>query len=247
MKKAVLIGNNYTGTQCELRGCINDVTYIRDLLVSKHGFSLNNIVLLKEATKQQTLQHMAWLVSGAKKGDTLLWYYSGHGTQCRDTNGDELDRFDECIYTVDNQLVLDDDFHREVVAKTNGSKLMMFFDCCHSGTMCDLGHNMRYEGKDIYYWSQPSKEINDDVCVFSGCMDHQTSADSSFVKPEKANERVAMGAFTYYLLEALAKHNNKAMNFQVLNDMYNGLKAGGYEQTCQFSCSKPALFDAPFL
>jgi hypothetical protein len=64
----------------------------------------------------------------------------------------------------------------------------MFFDCCHSGTICDLSYNLRYKGlniskKPLYdVWTEHSKNIKGNVCMFAGCLDYQTSADSSFPK-----------------------------------------------------------------
>lgn len=83
-KKALLIGINYTGTKNALRGCINDVQMIKQHLLL-NGFRpdiQSTLVLTDDATdamlrptRQNILQAMAWLVRGAKSGDSLFLHF----------------------------------------------------------------------------------------------------------------------------------------------------------------------------
>lgn len=45
-KKALCIGINYTGTDAELRGCINDARNMKQFLISTFGFKSEDIVML---------------------------------------------------------------------------------------------------------------------------------------------------------------------------------------------------------
>ena len=47
-KSALLIGINYKKTRYELRGCINDINNIRELLINKYKYNKNNIKSLSE-------------------------------------------------------------------------------------------------------------------------------------------------------------------------------------------------------
>jgi hypothetical protein len=182
-------------------------------------------------------------MKGVKKGDTLFFYYSGHGVQLPNKNGTS---FNEAIYTIDGLYITDDLFFNNMATLTNGATLIMCFDCCHSGDMCDLINNVRYDGKQLNYWSQPSKELKDSIYVFSGCLDYQTSEDSSFIKPE-TNSTITNGAFTFYLLQSLKNANYKITNEQLLINIHNGLKSGYYNQIPQFSCSQLNFFKNTFL
>ena len=44
---------------------------------------------------------MHWLVSGAQPNDSLFLHYSGHGSQAKDHDSDEVDGYDETICPVD--------------------------------------------------------------------------------------------------------------------------------------------------
>lgn len=68
IKRAFLVGINYKGTDYELGGCINDVTTIKDLLISQYGYLENNIVLLSDnthikPTRANILEGWRWLLS----------------------------------------------------------------------------------------------------------------------------------------------------------------------------------------
>ena len=80
-KKAVLVGINYVGSQNELKGCVNDVYKIRDLLVSRYDYLHENIKLLLdgEATRANILSEFTNLVENAQEGDRICFTFSGHG------------------------------------------------------------------------------------------------------------------------------------------------------------------------
>lgn len=255
VKKALLVGICYKGTPNELNGCINDVTEMRDLLINAFGYHPDNINLLTDdtqikPTKTNILQAMKHLVRGASTKDVLCMCFSGHGTQFADKSRDESQGFDDAIYTLDDDVIIDDDL-LSVITNLNGAHISMFFDCCHSGTMGDLPYNLRYNGITIgnkpqfQLWTEKSKPINGTACMFAGCLDTQTSADSQFKRTN--NEYVSNGAFTYMLLQAVKQYNGKnPTNRNVLIDVYNKLSQDGYDQIPQFSCSKMRFFDAPF-
>ncbi|MCX5909662.1 MAG: caspase family protein, partial [Deltaproteobacteria bacterium] len=92
-KKALLVGiNHYQMMGSDLQGCVNDVTNVRDILRKYFGFKNDDIRMIidERATKKAILERLQWLVRGAKNGDQLLFHFSGHGSQVRDREGDEL-------------------------------------------------------------------------------------------------------------------------------------------------------------
>lgn len=146
-KKALLVGINYINTPAaRLNGPINDVQNMMQFL-SQRGYQ-NMWVLTddqdpsKQPTRQNMIQGMQWLVQGARPGDSLVFHYSGHGSQMLDTNGDEVDGFDEVILPCDYKMagyIVDDDLHNILVKSLPyGTRLTAIMDCCHSGTGMDL-------------------------------------------------------------------------------------------------------------
>lgn len=140
MKRALLVGINETLMAPFLRGCVPDVQNVYNLLVEDYGFGSDDIrVLLNQrATREAIESRLRWLVHEAKPGDTLLFYFSGYGSQVRVRNGNGLrDRLDEILCPFDFcwDDPLTDDVIRDVFLKLKKNiHLYTVFDCCHSGT-----------------------------------------------------------------------------------------------------------------
>lgn len=246
MKKAFLVGINYIGTQCQLAGCINDIDKIQSLLLNKYQFdsitTLTDSTVLKP-TKQNIMQGLENLVANTTPEDTIVFYYSGHGTQVRDQDGDEVDGTDEALYTLDNYVITDDELHT-TFTKSNAITYV-FLDCCHSGTLCDLKYNIKPTSKTSFMlWEEQNKQTDKNICVFSGCLDLQTSADASFVKQN--NEYESNGAFTYMLLAILEKSSMSA-NKDILHELVELLRQARFDQIPQISCSHLMFLERTFL
>lgn len=144
-RKALLVGiNDYAPVGPggpDLRGCVNDV---KDMA---HTLNVLNIVppapgsvkiLTDErATRAAILDGLKWLVTNAKKGDVLVFHYSGHGSQVADLSGDEIDKKDETICPHDFRtagMITDDDLRKIISGLASGANLDVFLDSCHSGT-----------------------------------------------------------------------------------------------------------------
>lgn len=140
-KRALLVGiNDYEGVN-DLNGCLNDVTNMRNVLKTYLGFSNRDIRVLVDdrATKENIIYRLNWMVKNAKSGDFLVFHFSGHGSQIRDRDGDELrDHMDEllCPWDMnwDGCYITDDDLNAIFKRLPKNVLLEVFLDCCHSGT-----------------------------------------------------------------------------------------------------------------
>lgn len=136
-KTALCIGiNDYPGTNNDLSGCVNDANDWASLLSSK-GFTVKKLTN-KNATRVGILNAMKNIIDNAKKGDIVLFTYSGHGTYVLDENGDEPDGTDECFcpYDIDTKgPITDDELFELFNSKEKGVKLVLISDSCHSGTV----------------------------------------------------------------------------------------------------------------
>lgn len=140
--RALLVGiNRYKMENADLSGCVNDVTNIRDSLIKFFGFKTDDIRVVTDqrATKKNIMERLKWLVQGAKAGDKLLFHFSGHGSQVRDRDGDELkDKLDEilCPHDMDwdGTYIVDDELRKLFAGLPKGCALEVLLDSCHSGT-----------------------------------------------------------------------------------------------------------------
>lgn len=145
VKKALLVGiNDYAPCGAggpDLNGCVNDVrdmaTTLRDLGIVPALPANMHIITDCRATRAAILNELGWLVNGAKKGDLLVFYYSGHGSQMPDMTGEEMDRKDETICPHDFAtagMIKDDDLRAIFSGIAAGVNLEVILDSCHSGT-----------------------------------------------------------------------------------------------------------------
>jgi metacaspase-1 len=124
-----------------LRGCVNDVILVRSVL--KRYFAVPNedirLVVNDRATKANVMHRLHAMVDASQAGDIVVFYFSGHGSQIRDRDGDELsDALDEvlCPYDIDwdkRTYILDDEIDAAFSRLPRGVLLEAFFDCCFWG------------------------------------------------------------------------------------------------------------------
>jgi len=125
----------------DLTGPRNDARIMKSLLVTEYGFANENIMELLEAnaSRQGILNAFDALQKKSQKGDLVLIYFSGHGSQIPDQNGDEADGYDEvlCPWDVDSDtaanIIIDDEFG-ELLNKFSDRECVVIVDSCHSGT-----------------------------------------------------------------------------------------------------------------
>lgn len=171
VKRALLVGCNYKGTDCELHGCINDTELWHKSLVDCFGFSEENITILtdehesgpKRASKDGVKDALNSLVGKSKPGDILVFQFSGHGTQVDDQpGGDEEDGLDEVLVTAGSDypfaFLFDDELHEIFTKLAEGVKLTVISDCCHSGTIFDKTETI-VDGQDAVFSSANAEEI----------------------------------------------------------------------------------------
>lgn len=178
-KKACLVGINYQGTTSELRGCVNDVYLLRDLLVSQYNYKPEDILILTDqhATRANILREFTSLVQQAKSGDSICFSFSGHGSYLIDRNNDEADGKDELFVSVDNYAITDDELKIIVDTYLNPDvNMFAIVDSCHSGTVLDLKYSFDNNSSTVV--NESYKETKGNVILLSGCRDDQLSTEA---------------------------------------------------------------------
>ena len=139
---ALLVGIDKYQAITPLDGCTADVKLMQQVLTDKFGFPAANIETLLDA--QATFEGIktafaAHLIQQAQPGDSVVFYYSGHGTQTTDLNGDEDDQLDETLCPVDIAVTqperwLTDDLLSAWLAQLKTERVTVILDACFSGT-----------------------------------------------------------------------------------------------------------------
>ncbi|XP_031281838.1 metacaspase-1-like isoform X2 [Pistacia vera] len=214
-KRAVLCGVSYKETKYKLKGTINDVKNMRDLLITKFGYQSEGILVLTDEeeehhpTKKNIEKALKWLVKDCEKGESLVFYFSGHGLRQPDFNGDEIDGFDETICPVDfmkEGMILDNYINTTIVKPLiQGVTLHAIVDACHSGTILDLVYIYNRKTRKWEENIPPSgvnKATNGGLAIsLSACEDDQVASDTSAFTRKTMN-----GVLTFILIDIVKKY-----------------------------------------
>jgi len=159
----------------------------------------------QEVNKQNVINKIAELGANLDDDDYFIFYYTGHGDELKDLDGDEKDGFDEamCFLGLDgnaeprDQVWMTDDELVDAITQhvSPEAKILVIGDCCHSGTLLDA--------------TKP--EWNGfKVISMTGCEDKQTSAGTG-----------KGGQFSRALTAAIQKLVDKGEDGFKLAKLYN--------------------------
>lgn len=149
-RRALLIGIDDYMHVSRLEGPVADALAMESFVVETLGYARRDVRLLTnaEATREGILSAIRdWLIVGAGPGGEAFLYFSGHGFQQPDRDGDEDDQLDETLIAVDARVELNDDGGvrgvRGAISDDEISALLgrmaeqrvyAIVDACHSGT-----------------------------------------------------------------------------------------------------------------
>lgn len=221
-KRALLIGiDKYKSAGVtQLRGAVNDVRLMRELLIGKFDMPPENITMLEneQATHKAIIDAIEnQLIAKANKDDVVVLHFSGHGSQMPDQSGDEIDQLDETLVPYDSRTegvfdISDDEINGLLGQLTGKTKNVTFiFDSCHSGAAARGGNTVREIKADSRTPPPPEKFAlsvkgreadsnfrlsQSDYVLISGSRAHELSNETDF-------EGRRHGALTWFFASAL--------------------------------------------
>ena len=212
-----------------LAGCKNDVNRVNAFLQERIGDEYKPLLLADEqATKENIIAGFENHLGKAQVGDSILFYYSGHGSQSMTAMEFwhiEPDRLDETIVCYDSRLAGKSDLaDKELawliddLAKT-GAHITAIMDCCHSGsgTREVDSRRMVTDGRDhsldSYFFMEgidPNTMMKKNTSSLSGWFDLPSgdhillsACRSEQTAKEKVIDGERRGIFSHYFLETL--------------------------------------------
>lgn len=269
IKRALLVGIN-TYPTAPLRGCVNDVMAMQDILKNVYSFKDITVITDDNATTAAIRQGLSDLVSDLHPGDVVYFHYSGHGSQVYDSKYDddfEVDGLDEIICPVDldwrTKMITDDELKAIFDTVPSGVNLSVTLDCCNSGGALDQDNQYQALGEatksieDGRYLPPPPEELVEEIAGIIGfkprALSRNVNATSLLITGCQAHQTSAdayiegkyMGACTYYLIKNIKA--NPSTNYKALVDiMNNDLATQGYTQRPELN-GPESLFDKSYL
>ena len=215
MKNALLIGCNYPNSSISLNGCINDVNNMKKILIEKYNFLQSEIIIMTDDLsstsylypniKNIQFQILNW-VNNSNNSILNYFHYSGHGSSIKDKNSDELDGYDEFIvpsdFLTNKSVILDDEIYKYLENLSNTCPTFLCFDCCLSGTVCDLNYSYSYNTVTKNFFTKMENKNQSlsqkNIISLSAVKDTQYALDVTY------NNSNA-GAFTSGLISCLSE------------------------------------------
>ena len=173
-------------------GCELDVDNMARILETL-GYQIQTLKT-KEATHDAILSSLYRAAENRVASDIFVFYYSGHGGQQPDKNGDELDGKDETLVAY-NREIIDDKIHKAFTKFESDVHIIMISDSCNSGTNYKGRMNVSVNEEAIFrpVASKTKEAVNIEAQIIhlGGCRDGHFSEGYE-----------AGGAFTMALCEA---------------------------------------------
>jgi hypothetical protein len=123
---------HYSGWDGPLAACEFDAHDMNDL--AKAQGMTPTVLLTRDATRDNVLTALRKAAKMLRSGDLFFLTYSGHGGQVEDVSGEEDDKLDETWCLFDGQLI-DDELYLELGKFSEGVRILVLSDSCHSGTV----------------------------------------------------------------------------------------------------------------
>ncbi len=240
-QRALLVGvGKYSVPGIDLPGIDLDLDRMQDTL-NIMGFEDSQIkrLLDEEATSKNVVKGFeTWLREGVGPNDRVVFYYSGHGSNTPDFNGDEDDGVDEVLVTHDVRRVtkkgkralsgvVDDDTLSELIAAIPSNNIWIIVDACHSGTVTrDIVMDNLSLGKDPIFTKSFAWSGMPEGKTFAFDKEFSKDVDTNFVSMsaagdgEKAIGTTRGGVFTIGLSNAIrdAAQQERSLNVVELRD-----------------------------
>jgi uncharacterized caspase-like protein len=174
----------YDGWEGECPGADVDVAEMA-MLAHRRGF--DGVIALTNAMVTRSTVRGAFLdVAGRlSSGDLLLLYYSGHGGQVADADGDEPDDLDETLCWWDGELA-DDEIAENLLLIPAGVRVLYITDSCHAGS--------NFRGRGPVSLERAAAGMRASLLHFAGCADDRYSYGEA-----------TGGVFTQALIASLGK------------------------------------------
>jgi hypothetical protein len=256
VKKALLIGIDYVNDpSLQLTSSVQNAARMKQMLMDAYGYHETDIVELRDdlsateaateatettclPTKENILSRLSQLAKESPHLEEIWFHYSGHGSQIADHYGEEVDGLEEVIVPSDFRVngMIEDVCIFQII-RTVKCRMILVFDCTHSGTICNLQWNIDYvDGLFIKTMNSNKYIVNEMIVCFSACKDSEggstllvdDSSRSQITEPPRVN-------FTSIFLDGLRSLDYTTDVFELYSTIRKHPQNSN--QTPQLSCS----------
>ena len=225
-----------------LHGAENDARQMEQLITGRFKFDPANIQKLynADATRDNIIKNIETLLAKSNKGDIVVIYYAGHGSQVKNSLSHEEGHLDGSIVPCNTYEKGVEDIRDKELSKyfnrfvDKGVILTVILDCCHSANMSRGSiteqPTMRYAASPDYDAhdgsnpADPAVRDNSNFMIISACQTYQGASET------RDDQHTIHGAFTLALIEAINMMSIDANAEDLFNEAHAILKYDGKGQ-----------------
>jgi len=194
--------NNYKDSSIpDLKTPLNDAKKLNSVLKSKYGFK-TELLFGKQASRAGIYYKLREFSSSAKKNDSLLIYFAGHGD--RDTNFNDGWWIPYDAKRGASATYLDNTIVQKAMKRTKARHVLLVSDSCYSGSFFGLSRAIPPMINQKYYKNMYSEKSRWGM----------TSGNKEPVSDEGAGGH---SVFAYQLIKTLKKNKERTKNLRVFN------------------------------
>lgn len=205
---ALIIGiDNYSGEWKKLQNAVNDAIAVEKTLKEKYYFQQCHTLYNEEATRENIIKEMEWLIQNVTENDNVLIFFSGHGDYRQDMNEGFWIPVNASSKTISGYISNDE--IQKLLSGIHSKHTLVIADACFSGDLF-RGKTLTipYEGSSKYYHK-----------VYS--LMSRKAISSGGLEPVMDGGKEGHSVFSYYLLKSLNSNQSK---FYDGGQLYNDLK-----------------------
>lgn len=219
---ALIIGiDKYKGNWPALVNASNDAKAVEKLLKSSYKFEQFKTLYNEQATRQNIITSLEWLVANAKENDNVFIYYSGHGEYKKELNKGFWVPCDAENPSTANYISNSD--IQTYISGIKAKHTFLVSDACFSGDIF-RGNTISvpFEESEKYY-----KEVH--------ALPSRQALTSGGLEPVMDGGKDGHSVFAYYFLKTLENNQNKYFDASQLYTKVKIPVINNSEQTPKFS------------
>jgi len=202
---ALVVGiDQYSGKWMPLQNAVNDARAVAGILDSLYQF--NEIITLydQQATREQIIQQLEWLVNNVKEEDNVLIFFSGHGYLEKRLNRGFWIPADAT--TLSTAGYLSNSVLQDFLSGISSKHTLLVSDACFSGDIFrGYTETIPFQDSERYY-----REVYQRMS--------RQAITSGGIEPVTDGGRDGHSVFTYYFLKALKNNQSEYLDASQLFD-----------------------------
>ena len=205
---ALIIGiDRYTGEWQPLQNAVNDAKEIERILKEKYFITHFRTLFDEQASRENILQGLEWIMQNSKEEDNVFIYYSGHGEYNKDMQRGFWVPFDATSKSFTKYISNED--IKSFLSGIKSKHTLLVADACFSGDI--------FRGKTITIPFENSTKYYNKIYSLNS----RKAMTSGGLEPVMDKGKNGHSVFAYYFLKAL---NNNDQKYYDAGQLFNYLK-----------------------